>query len=239
VVSQEAVASLKQLGLTEYEARVFWGLATLGAGNPREVATTAGIPYPSAYDTLRSLLSKGWVEIAASKPAIYTIRSPALLRREVQYKIDKTFQELQEVFKTSREAVPQVVYTIRGREKVLAKIAEMLDSAQKFVFVVAASALLSDATIKKWLQKLIERRITVNLITDAAYTPEIGRDYKLRFRDSVLAVDILVDGRQALIGLPDCSVCGWVESPIIAAHFQEFLELLWQKSHKSPVKNYG
>ncbi len=239
MVSQEAVASLKQLGLTEYEVRAFWALATLGTGNPRQVATAAGIPYPSAYDTLRSLLSKGWVEVAAAKPAIYSTRSPSLIKGEVQSRIDKTFQELQEVFKTSREALPQVVYSIRGREKVLTKIAEMLDSAQKFVFVVAPSALLSDATVKKWLQRLIERRITVNLITDAAQTSEIGRDYKLRFRDSVLAVDILVDGRQALIGLPDYSVCGWVESPIIAAHFLEFLELLWQKSHKSPVRNYG
>jgi hypothetical protein len=42
-----------------------------------------------------------------------------------------------------------------------------------------------------------------------------------------LAVDILVDGREAMISMPDYSVCGWVENPIIARHFKEFLELLW------------
>ena len=239
MITNDPLSSLKQLGLTEYEAKAFWALTTMGTGNPREVAAAAEIPYPSAYDTLKSLASKGWVEIAASRPAIYTVRPPASIKKEVQTRIDKTFRQLEAVFRSAGEALPQLIYTIRGREKVLAKIHEMLDSARKFVFIVTPSSLLSDRSFKNWFQKLLAKRVLVNLVTDSISTPEVPEGYKVRFRDSVLAIDILIDGQQALIGLPDYSVCGWVESPIIAAHLQEFLELLWQQSHKTAVISRG
>jgi hypothetical protein len=45
-----------------------------------------------------------------------------------------------------------------------------------------------------------------------------------------VAVDLLVDGKAALISLPDYSACGWIDSPAVAEHFKQFLELLWSTS---------
>ncbi len=53
------------------------------------------------------------------------------------------------------------------------------------------------------------------------------------FRKPVLAVDILIDGKESMISMSDYSVCGWVENPVIAKHFKEFLELLWGSSKAS------
>jgi len=33
-----------------------------------------------------------------------------------------------------------------------------------------------------------------------------------------------------LIALPDYSAAGWIDSPAVASHFKQFLELMWNTS---------
>lgn len=77
---------------------------------------------------------------------------------------------------------------------------------------------------------LVKRGLKVRLVTDSKIYLEKVR---VRLHKPVLAVDVLVDDKEALISLPDFSACGWVENPAIARHFKEFIELLWRSSKKS------
>lgn len=227
---ERLVDSLRRLGLTEYEARAYISLAELGPSAPRDVAQRAKIPYPSAYDALKTLVSKGWAEVAASRPTIYTPRSPAVIGRETIAGLREAFEQLDKIYKdvSSRTPRAEIIYTVMGRDRVLKKMFEMLDRAEKSVTIVLPWNSPLNSLILRKLQDLERRKVEVKLMTDSSDAQSSIR--KARFRKPVLAVDLLMDEREALIGLLDYSACGWVENRFIAAHFREFLNLMWNSS---------
>lgn len=227
---ERLVNQLKQLGLTEYEARAYISLAELGPSSPRDVARRARIPYPSAYDALKALVSKGWAEAAASRPTIYTPRSPAAIGTETIAGLRRAFEQLESIYRdvSSRTPRAEIIYTVMGKDRVLKKIFEMLDRARKDVILVLPwNSPMSGSVIRR-LRDLEQRKVEVKLMTDNGEAHlSVG---KVRFRKPVHAIDLLVDGSEALIGLLDYSACGWVENRFIAAHFREFLNLMWNSS---------
>jgi len=227
---ERLVDPLRRLGLTEYEARAYISLAELGPSNPRDVAQRAKIPYPSSYDALKTLVSKGWAEAAASRPTIYTPRAPAVIGRETITGLREAFEQLDKIYRdvSSRTPRAEIIYTVMGRDRVLKKMFEMLDRAEKTVTIVLPWGSPLNSLILRKLQDLERRKVEVRLMTDSSDARSSIR--KARFRKPVLAVDLLADEREALIGLLDYSACGWVENRFIAAHFREFLNLMWNSS---------
>jgi len=228
------VDPLRKLGLTEYEARAYISLAELGPSTPRDVAQRAKIPYPSAYDALKILVSKGWAEAAASRPTMYSPRAPAVIGRETIAGLHGAFEQLDRIYRdvSSRTPRAEIIYTIMGRDKVLRKVFEMLDRAERIVTLVLPwNSALNDQIVRR-LQDLEKRNVEVRLMTDSSKAALLLR--KARHRKPILAVDLLVDECEAMIGLLDCSACGWVDNRFIAAHFKEFLTLMWNNSR--PLK---
>ena len=228
------VDPLRRLGLTEYEARAYISLAELGPSTPRDVAQRAKIPYPSAYDALKILVSKGWAEAAASRPTMYSPRAPAVIGRETIVGLEGAFEQLDRIYRdvSSRTPRAEIIYTIMGRDKVLRKVFEMLDRAERSVTLVLPwNSALNDQILRR-LQDLERRNVEVRLMTDSSKAALLLR--KARHRKPILAVDLLVDECEAMIGLLDYSACGWVDNRFIAAHFKEFLTLMWNNSR--PLK---
>lgn len=56
---EEAVTSLEELGLTEYEARCFVALTRLSKGTAKEVSQVADVPRSRVYDTIERLERTG------------------------------------------------------------------------------------------------------------------------------------------------------------------------------------
>jgi len=227
---ERLVDSLRRLGLTEYEARAYISLAELGPSTPRDVARRAKIPYPSAYDALKTLVSKGWAETAASRPTIYSPRSPAAIGRETIAGLREAFAQLDGIYRdvSSRTPRAEMIYTVMGRDKVLRKMFEMLDRAEKSVTLVLPWNPELNHQILHRLRDLERRKVKVRLMTDNNKAASLLG--KVRLRKPVLAIDLLVDESEALIGLLDYSACGWVDNRFVAAHFKEFLNLMWNNS---------
>jgi len=79
------------------------------------------------------------------------------------------------------------------------------------------------------LLEATERGLKVRAICDEGAMGLLPPGVEIRTGNQV-AFDLLVDDKVALIGLPDHSACGWVDSPAVASHFKQFLELLWSTS---------
>lgn len=229
----DIIQELQDLGLTSYEARCYVSLASLGPSDPAKVADDSDIPKPSAYTALRGLASKGWADLVVKKPATYRAKKPANIKSMVASKVEETFDALDNLYRAEPTAEAELVYTIRGSDRVRAKIYEMIRGARESIMLVAPAMSLEDAKILGLLAESVERRVRVRAICD-----EVGRDLmppgtEVRTGNQV-AFDLLVDDNVALIGLPDHSACGWIDSPTVASHFKQFLELLWSTS--SPVQ---
>jgi sugar-specific transcriptional regulator TrmB len=225
----EIVEELQNLGLTSYEARCYVSLASLGPSDPARVAGDADIPKPSAYTALRDLASKGWADLAVKKPVTYRAKRPASIKSMVTSKVEETFGALERIYRAEPAQEAELVYTIRGSEKVLAKIYEMLRGAKESVVLVAPAMGLEDAKIMELTSDAMDRGVKVRAICDEEGRGLLPPGAEVRTGNQV-AFDLLVDDKVALIGLPDHSACGWIDSPAVASHFKQFLELLWSTS---------
>ena len=225
----DIVEQLMDFGLTSYEAKAYVSLAGLGPSEPKKVADDARIPYPSAYTALKALRTKGWVDLVVKKPVTYRAVKPTSVRSMVSSRLEDTFKELQKVYRSEPTEEAELVYTLRGNERVLAKIYEMLRGAKESAVVVAPAMGLEDAKVMELLSEAVGRGVKVRAICDEDAQGFLPPGVEVRTGKQV-AFDLLVDDKVALIGLPDHSACGWVDSPAVAGHFKQFIELLWSTS---------
>ncbi len=227
--SRELVERLRRLGLTGYQAKCYVSLVRLGPSDPRKVAADASIPYPSAYEALKALVREGWAEEVTKKPAAYRAKRPSSVKEAVESRIGGTFESLERMYSSKPAEETELVYTVRGRERVLAKIYEMVGAAKESLILVSPAMGLEDAELLESVRRAVSRGVGVRVVGDeeAAGMAPPGAEVRT---GSLVAVDLLVDSKAALISLPDYSACGWIDSPAVASHFRQFLELLWNTS---------
>jgi predicted DNA-binding transcriptional regulator len=140
-ISATLIESLKTLGLTEYEAKVYSGLVQLGQAEVKQIYEYLEIPKPSVYQSLKTLTDKGLVQIVSSRPAIYRATPPKIALRhmtDIHRKAeDEAMLELEELEKSRvGQEFPDVLWTLFGQENVEHKLEEMFDGASRSVRVV-------------------------------------------------------------------------------------------------------
>ncbi len=222
------IGVLKHCGLSEYEARAYLGLVVLGFGTPQRVAEVTKIPRTSAYKSLTLLEQKGFVTSSAGKPKIFHPEDPLLKGDEIAENTREAFRKLSLVSgMLSEKGVPQLIYTIVGREKVTEKIGEMLDSSTTR-FLISTPAIRDVRKIfGKKFSDAKKRGVNITIITaPSVKLPEHTVSYRVT---ELLATDITSDGNKALIAAPDLSACGYSDNASLVAHLDSFLQLLTAK----------
>lgn len=236
---EELARELRMLGLTGYESKCYVFLVKMGPSDPRNVAFKASVPYPSAYEALSRLREAGWVELVRRRPALYRARDPSTILDEIGGRLKTTFAALESMYQATPSEQAELVYTLQGKPKVLSKLTEMIrGAASSLMLVTPIVALEESPVINREIRAAVERGVAVRVITDEADSKFLPREVEAR-TGNIVAFDLLVDDKTALIGLPDFSACGWAESSAIASHFAQFLELLWTASTEITALNAG
>ena len=70
-MDEELIKSLKEFGLTEYEASAYVALTLLGSGKASEISKKANIPQSKIYEVLDSLAKKQLIEFIGGRPKEY------------------------------------------------------------------------------------------------------------------------------------------------------------------------
>ncbi len=65
---EKAKAMLKNLGLTEYEAKAYVTLVKFGTLTAEKISEMGKIPLPRVYDTIAELHKKGFVLVGNTRP---------------------------------------------------------------------------------------------------------------------------------------------------------------------------
>ncbi len=133
-ISGTLIESLKTLGLTEYEAKVYSGLIQFGEAEVKQIYEYLEIPKPSVYQSLKTLTDKGLVQIVSARPAVYRATPPKIALRhmtDVHRKAeDDAMLELEELEKSRvGQEYPDVIWTLFGKENVEHKLEEMFEGA--------------------------------------------------------------------------------------------------------------
>jgi sugar-specific transcriptional regulator TrmB len=226
---RELSEQLEMIGLSNYEARAYIALIAHGYGDAETIATTAQIPRTSSYKILKSLQDKGYVIATEGRPTIFKPEPPKKIYKHIESQLKKSFEKLELLHEIVRErGMPQLIFTIAGKGKVLEKIGELLDkSSLTFMISTPLFNEINDKLHKK-LENAVKRNVAMTIIT--APGQSIPDHAKVIRRKGLIATDVISDNKEALLASPDLNACGYTDNALLAEHMQKFLEIMIEYS---------
>lgn len=197
---EEAIESLQQLGLQEYEARAFVALTRLSTGTAKQVSEISDVPRTRVYDAVRVLESNGLVEIQHSNPqqfravsieeAIDTFQQKHETRTD---RLRENLASLETVDSDDKADITHEVWALSDRTGITNRTQQLIDEADsEIVFVLGDETVLTDTLVAR-LQAAHRRGVTINFGT----TSEAIRE---RVRAELPQVDVFVSGLDWLSG---------------------------------------
>jgi sugar-specific transcriptional regulator TrmB len=230
---RRATSVLGKVGLTQYEARAYIALVARGVGDAATLAAAAGIPRTSAYKVLEALAAKGYAVPTGGKPILFRPTPPLDVAESLKGAIQEVFDQLAQLHRAVVEhGEPQLVYLLSEREKVIAKIGDLLDqSTRTFILTTPQMADLREELGKK-IAHAVKRGVRVTFVTAPLQRVPEGVEYVPR--ENLLATEVLSDGEHALLAAPGLDACGFTDNPILTAHLKQFLEVVLEKGSDQP-----
>jgi sugar-specific transcriptional regulator TrmB len=206
---------LRDLGFGAHEAEVIVALNRLESATVSELSSVTGIHHANLYTILDGLVGKGIVVSSGGRPRVYGFAPLSHLKDLLSTRVNQLIADLKQLQKNREpsQVVPALVYTVRGMSEVHAKMLRMLDNSKNRIMIAAPSLLELGDSIVKALQLASERRVVIRAIFGTKSTTH-GFDIQQHIKDDTMAINLVVDGEEAMISMPDLSVCGWVDNSL-------------------------
>jgi sugar-specific transcriptional regulator TrmB len=176
-ISSNLIESLKTLGLTEYEAKVYSALVLFERAEVKQIYEYLEAPKPSVYQSLKTLTDKGLVQVVNAKPAIYRAIPPVIALNhmtDVHRKAEESaLHELEELAMSRVEVEdnPEIIWTLFGAENVGHSIEEL------FQGVTRSLKLVLPKDYYHYFELLRGKDISIELIifdSDTSFIAEYG-----------------------------------------------------------------
>jgi HTH-type transcriptional regulator, sugar sensing transcriptional regulator len=231
-VDETAIESLRELGLSLYESRVYLGLLAHGTQNGNELSRTSNVPSSKVYWALDKLVARGIVnQVVRRNGAEYFAIAPEKLverfrsqyGRAIDY-LDKTLPSL-----ADQQAVPDIVQ-IASTEAIIEHAKAILDGASTEVLISGW-----DESIGKIRDDLIAadgRGVRVFAMIYGELALPVGSWLRHSYQGTVASriaghmLTLVADGRNALIAhFPDNGKASAVhtENPVLCLVVEEYL----------------
>jgi HTH-type transcriptional regulator, sugar sensing transcriptional regulator len=219
---QKIASVLRNIGLSEYESKVFVAIIIKSHGSADELAELSAIPRTSAYKSLGSLEEKGLITSIHGRPTIYHPVELEIIRNKFVTEMNDAFSKLNSVKGLlSERGNPELVYTITGRDRVIVKIGDMIDTAKKSILI--SSPVMKDLRTEhgQRFKEAIKRGVEIIFISEPMVKlPEATKVYR---KSDLIATDIIIDESIALMASHDLDLCGYSDNPFIATHLETFI----------------
>lgn len=181
------VESLKSLGLTDKEAKVYLALLQLGKSTAYNVALRSGLKKPTTYVILDQLVEKGFVyKVPRSKKQLFVAESPDKCYALAVEKMKFTKEALPELMAMKKDKVNKINVAyyegVRGAEEMYNHMFEVMKQKpkeqRKFVGFYAKGDRVSQE-LEDYFEKLNEQCHHLGIKRDAitVYHPSIIEKY--------------------------------------------------------------
>jgi sugar-specific transcriptional regulator TrmB len=166
---EELVETLRDTGLSPYQAETYVSILDMGSGTAMDIAEASGVPDPRIYDVLRDLEEEGYVELYEQD----TLRARARDPEEVMEMLSAWASRLEAATdaieeRWEQEGIEETTVSIVSRfETVLEEAERAIDEAEYHVRVCVSPSQLPE--LSSVLEGAVERGVHVNL---TLYTPE-------------------------------------------------------------------
>lgn len=249
--------TIQSYGLTEYEAKAYLALVELEEATAREVADVSRVPRTKIYGVIDELHKKSLVEVIPERPKRFLpISFDAYLSKfEKQFKDQlsrvkqdkERFKELLAPSEVPTLKGPGQFRVVKGRKNVLNKTLEMLEGAEKSVWLLGSAF----APLRiNYFSPLMHDKVADGLIvhiqcpvleSNRVDIEEAMAYAEVRHRASENSGSslLLIDGREVLVThyIPDDThlfkgedVSMWTDDPAIVADMTELMAHVWTES---------
>lgn len=161
----DAVETLTRLGLTTYEARVFLALQKLGSGTASDIAEVTDVPRSQVYGAAESLEERRLLAALQTRPTVYepvdVETAETRLLEQFEAAGRELFGYIDDVQGVEDEGgeVSEALWTIRGREQVTDRAAELIADADDRILYGAARDPMYDDKIRDALESAADNGV--------------------------------------------------------------------------------
>jgi sugar-specific transcriptional regulator TrmB len=169
----EAIEVLQQLGLKEYEARCFVGLARLNTGTAKKLSELTEVPRTRVYDAIRILEAQGLVEIQHSSPqqfrAVPLEEATETLRDQYEERVERLHDALDtvDVVDDGDEEPVQQIWAMTGRDAIENRTDQLIEKAtNEIVLVIGHASLLTEDLVETLNEVDDEHDLIIGTLTE-------------------------------------------------------------------------
>ena len=245
---------LQDLGLTDYEIKVYLALLDNPASQASDVSRVAEVPVSKIYEVLANLEKKGWVESQQStRPARYYPKSPSTalqavrIRQERELKSNEEYllQELMPRYSKKETQEKPEIWIVRGEYNILAKVQETIDRCKREILVVVPSALndVIDLVIPA-LTEVKNSGVSVRMLLSVQVNKDSLRKLaslsQVRLKENMFGGGVISDAREVILllgggneGVVDPSgsaLAIWSDHAGLASFARSYFEFLWTEA---------
>jgi len=250
-VSEEAKKVLQELGLTDYESRVYLALLEKGVLTASQVSKHSRVPYSKVYDTLTSLEGKGWIETQHGRPSRYYPKAPSEALTAMKLSLEEKVQtwektvlaELEPFYERREIREKPDLWILRGQINTLAKLREMVEKTKNELMVAAPNLpkALTDS-VTPLLRQLQNANVKVLFMVSKEATDwnlqKIAQVGEVRVRDHMFGGGVIADGKEAMLFLGEDkpTLVIWSNHLGLVQFAKEYFRYLWESSEKAKPK---
>jgi sugar-specific transcriptional regulator TrmB len=243
---------LREIGLTEYETKIYLALLDLGKATSGEILNKAGLRTGKVYEILNSLKTKGLVsEIKESNVKKFLASDPKRVydyleeKKKTIEKQEKDFEKIipelmKKINSTKSEVNVEVFYGVNGMKTAYMKEFEHdKKGGTVYVMGVRGEEFYSKGYYDFFINNIYPRRIKSGVNIKKIYS-EDARKYRdmyekeadMRFIPYESPVTILVTGTLTIIGIQskEINITITIESKEVADSFIQQFNILWKQA---------
>ncbi len=133
---EETLYYFKEMGFTEYEAKVYLSLLSLHPASAYTISRHSGVPHSRVYDVTRRLIKRGVAISSGTKPELFSPLSPKNLLEKLRRDYNKFTEELEKRLK-QRNFVSDFdpVWNLPNPEEALKTTAGLIENAELAVYI--------------------------------------------------------------------------------------------------------
>jgi len=240
------IETLKKLGFTEYETKIYIKLLELGPSKATEITKISGVPKNKVYELLDKLSREGIVELVPTIPKKYFIRNTDYLKTLIDQK-ENEFKELRvDISKIdSKRKKPfsinmkEVVWIANGHEAFVEKIKEAMPLVKKENFIVARK-IRTDPVLIRLTKEAITRGAKVKMLIPQDLERSLLGEWekigvKIRYMTFLPEITFSIfDDKLCRINLSINDVINdptlWIENKSFIQILREKFILLWKQA---------
>jgi sugar-specific transcriptional regulator TrmB len=98
-VMESVAEKLRQVGLTEYEAKAYLALLNTHLNAATQVSEKSGVPRTKIYSVLEALKHKGWVRVYSGVPLLFKAVTPQAVFEKVKGDLERFLESVQTTLK--------------------------------------------------------------------------------------------------------------------------------------------